>query len=145
MFKLSYNLYDLKNYPNWCVYRLFNNNSNKLSKLPFNPITHLPIKTNDSSTWSTYDNCIKALNEHSYDGIGFIFSTNDPYIGIDIDNINNKELVKELITLLDSYTEYSPSRKGLHIICKYNKVNNLIGRKNNSLELESLLLQVMYI
>lgn len=137
MFSLPYNLYELKDYNNWVVYRLFENSSNmnKLSKLPFNPITHIPSKTNDKSTWSSYDNCIKALEEHSYDGIGFVFDKNLDYIGIDIDEGVNSLLSNELVPLFNSYTEYSPSHNGLHIICKYDK-DILIGRKNNELKLE---------
>ena len=137
MFILPVQLYELKNYDNWVVYRLFNNGTNKLSKLPFNPITHKPAKTNNSSTWGSYSDSINAIKEHSYDGIGFVLS--DFYVGIDLDNciVDNtiNDTAKDILELIQSYTEYSPSNNGLHIICKYMN-HKKIGRKNDKLGLE---------
>ena len=130
-------LEDLTLLPNWVVYRLFNNGSSKLSKLPFNPINHTPAKTNDPTTWTSFPIAVNCLVEHSYDGLGFMFSNG--YVGIDLDDCissNNKisPLSSSIVSLMDSYTEYSPSRLGLHILLK-STTNQLIGHKSNNVEI----------
>ena len=126
---------ELKLLNNWVVYRNFKN-----GKLPFNPITNVVAKTNDSKTWAPYNIALNIFQNHSYDGIGFVFNNIDEYIGIDLDNciIDNQinSFAQKIIILLDSYTEYSPSRNGLHIICKAEQFKNInIGIKRNNIEI----------
>ena len=57
-------------------------------------------------------------------GIGFVFTESDSYSGVDIDNCRDPETgriadwASRIIRLLDSYTEISPSRTGVHIIVR---------------------------
>ncbi len=66
-------------------------------------------------------------------GIGFVFSSADKYTGIDLDGRVDPEtgdIVKwawEWIAKFDSYTEYSPSGTGTHIIVKGKSPHN--GRR----------------
>lgn len=75
------------------------------------------------------------------DGIGFVFSSKDDYIGIDLDDCvdelgNVNFFAQKIINMLNSYTEYSPSNKGLHIICKAKLLKNQnIGIKKNNIEI----------
>ena len=77
-------------------------------------------KSTDPSTWSTYDVAVgkvAAANEHprvkDVDGIGFVFSEDDPYVGIDIDHAVVDGAVhpaaQAVIDELNSYSELSPS------------------------------------
>lgn len=134
LFTLPLQLYELKNYDNWVVYRLFNASS----KLPFDCITHKPAQSNNRYTWHSYDEAFEAYINHSYDGLGFMLS--DGYVGIDLDNcISNSiivnDIAKDILDMVDSYTEYSPSKTGLHILCKSDS-NLKIGRKNDKLGIE---------
>ena len=58
------------------------------------------------------------------DGVGFVFSTHDPYSGIDLDGCRDPETgeiepwAEEWIRRCDSYTEVSPSGAGVHIIVR---------------------------
>jgi hypothetical protein len=58
-------------------------------------------------------------NNHHFDGIGFVFSEDDPYCGFDFDHCLNAQLaiadprVAEFVEQLDSYTEISPGGDGL--------------------------------
>src|SRR5256714_5027207 len=93
----------------------------KLKKRPFNPRAHLPARTNDPSTWTSIEPALKALATGRYNGIGFVFSESDPFTGTDLDNCVAKDgsiapWAQEIITSLSSYTEYSPSKLGLHIL-----------------------------
>ena len=57
-------------------------------------------------------------------GVGFVFTEDDPYAGIDIDKCRNSETgeidqwARKIVDALDSYTEISPSGTGLHIFVK---------------------------
>jgi primase-polymerase (primpol)-like protein len=56
------------------------------------------------------------------DGIGFVFSADDPYCGVDLDACcNGTGLVPDaaaIVLRLDSYTEWSPSATGVHVILR---------------------------
>jgi len=94
---------ELKSNPNWVVHE---------NKVPFNPKTKEPAKSNDSATWGTFDESIRAYISNGYSGVGYCFTK--PYVGVDIDK--SKDLTVPI--KLQSYTEWSPSGNGLHIICK---------------------------
>ena len=89
-------------------------------KIPFNPSTGLYARTDTPDTWESIDQALKALRTGKYHGIGFVFAEDDPFVGIDIDHcVVNGQLTPEAentITDFWSYTEYSPSKTGLHIL-----------------------------
>jgi putative DNA primase/helicase len=98
-------------------------------------------QSNNKRTWSTFHSAIFAYKNGGYDGIGFMFSKDDPYIGIDIDHcIKDGEyssLAEEVIEMMDSYTEFSPSGDGVHIIVKGElPIQKGTGKKNPELGLE---------
>lgn len=94
--------------------------SGSWAKVPF-AVTGKPASTTDPATWSTFDECNALLMADSrYDGVGFVFSKDCPFVGIDIDNcITDGKLsivADEIVNGCKSYTELSPSRSGVHII-----------------------------
>src|SRR5438270_9388550 len=113
-------LSELTSYPQFVVWK-YTVEQKKLKKRPFNPRTNLPAKTNDPSTWTDVHAALKALATGRYNGIGFVFSERDPFTGIDLDACVGKDgsiktWAQEIITSLSSYTEYSPSKLGVHIL-----------------------------
>jgi hypothetical protein len=95
----------------------------RTTKIPYCPTTGLRASTTDPQTWTTYDNACEALN--GFDGLaglGFVFKP--PYVGVDLDKCRNAETgatqpwALEVIKMLDSYTELSPSKTGYHILLK---------------------------
>lgn len=126
---------ELKQLNNWCVWK-FENRNGKRTKIPFNAATGEFAKSNDKSTWSSYET---AVNAEGVDGIGFFFEP--PYLGIDIDDIDDDlhrfkqgdkldNIVSEFNEAFKSYTEVSPSGNGLHIIVK-GKIPGSRRRKAN--------------
>lgn len=113
----------------------------KQTKVPFQ-IDGSMAQSNNRHTWSTFQTVVRKFRQGGYDGIGFMFSKEDPYIGIDIDHCVNEEVLSELaedvIETLQSYTEYSPSGEGIHIIAKGTLPlkGPGTGRKNPKLGLE---------
>src|SRR2546421_348031 len=113
-------LSELTPYPQFVVWK-YVMEQKKLKKRPYNPRTNLPARTNDPSTWGRLDHSLKALATGRYNGIGFVFSESDPFTGTDLDACVSKDgsiapWVQEIITTLSSYTEYSPSKLGVHIL-----------------------------
>lgn len=126
---------ELKQLDNWCVWK-FEKRNGKRTKIPFNAATGEFAKSNDKSTWSSYET---AVNAEGVDGIGFFFEP--PYLGIDIDDIDDDlhrfkqgdkldNIVSEFNEAFKSYTEVSPSGNGLHIIVK-GKIPGTRRRKGN--------------
>lgn len=87
------------------------------AKIPKNPHTGKNAKSNDRSTWGSFDEAVAACDTYGFDGLGFMFSP--PYFGIDLDHCLDKlDFVDEFVETLQSYTEISMSGNGIHIICK---------------------------
>lgn len=112
----------IKEYPQWIVWRLEEKQGDKKStKVPYNPhvITERASST-DRKTWGTFDEAVEVYNTSLFSGVGFVFSKDDPFIGIDFDHclvdrkINKCAFVNT--KLFDSYTEVSQSGTGLHVI-----------------------------
>src|SRR5919198_4877328 len=55
-------------------------------KIPYNPITNEPASTTNPDTWGTLQESLEALRTGRYYGIGFVFSEDDPFTGVDIDD-----------------------------------------------------------
>ena len=127
---------DMKQYPQFVAWRYEGRRGDKLAKVPHSPRTGQPSSVSDSSTWATFDEAVKAAPK--YDGIGFVFSNDDPFSGIDLDDTSNDILAierqKKLFEEVDSYSEISPSGKGLHIIAK-GRVPS--GRRQGTIEVYS--------
>lgn len=119
-------------------------------------VTHnniIKAKSNDQSTWTSFDNAIKLINNtyketlynkdtKKYDIMqdvpihGLSIALTEPYIFIDLDHvINNKgETLPEaldIINTLNSYTEVSTSKTGYHILIKTSAPGVLNGNYPN--------------
>jgi replicative DNA helicase len=117
----------------------------KPDKLPLNPHDGTNAKANDPATWGTYEEALRYAFENglrgNVGGIGFEFANG--YAGIDLDDVFLaggilKPFADEVVRLMDSYTEYSPSGKGLHILFKLNRPLSEFGsrRRNDELGIE---------
>jgi P4 family phage/plasmid primase-like protien len=82
-------------------------------------------KTNDLDTLSSFSLVREVYESQRSGGIGFVFTEDDPYGGLDLDGcyvgsgFESSHLTDgagEIIERVDSYTEVSPSGTGVHII-----------------------------
>ena len=135
---------ELKSLKQWVAYRLvWNEKKGKADKRPVNPFTGEGAKANDSSTWGTYDDAMnyamrQGLIAGKSGGVGFEFAGG--YAGIDLDNVvledgSLKKFASEIVEQMDSYTELSPSGKGLHILFKLKTPLSAIGSRHRNDEL----------
>lgn len=92
------------------------------------------------ATWGTFDQAMKCYESGRYHGIGFAFAKDGGIVGIDLDNCFDEDGTlyldaQRVVKDLSSYTEYSVSGKGLHIIIKGHMGGT--GKKPGSLEVYS--------
>lgn len=94
----------------------------KWTKIPVDARTGNEASSTDPNTWATFEDALAYYQTGKADGIGYVFSEDDPYVGIDLDKCCDPKTgaveswAKEVIDRLGSYTELSPSGKGIHII-----------------------------
>lgn len=77
-------------------------------------------------TWRSYEQAQWYLDNGNNDaeGLGFVFTPDDPLVGVDLDHLRDPETGKleekadDIVRKLESYTEISPSGDGLHIIVR---------------------------
>jgi putative DNA primase/helicase len=88
----------------------------------------------DSLTWRSFEEAAKALESGRYDGIGFVFSSGDPFAGVDLDNCRDpesgelKEWAAKTVEDFGGYAEVSQSGTGVHIIVRGKAPNRKRGR-----------------
>lgn len=128
---------DLKSWPQWVLWKGIPSTKRpgKIDKIPYQ-VSGDYAKTNDSKTWATFENAVKVFQTGKYDGIGFVFTEDCPYSGVDIDGCIEdgriETYAKDLLVRLNSYTELSPSGKGFHTIVKGKKNPGSRSRKQNT-------------
>lgn len=77
----------------------------------------------DPATWLSFAQALRRAHAKNR-GIGFAFVASDHLCGIDLDNVRNPDsgellpAAREIVRLVASYTEISPSGRGLHIIAR---------------------------
>jgi len=117
--------YELKELDHWCCFKIEKVDNGRFTKRPYNPNTNEMAKSNDESTWVSFEDA--ASQSLNYDGIGFFFKA--PYVGIDLDKVENEieeyleqpdtdNIIGEFINVLETYAEISPSGNGIHLITK---------------------------
>ncbi len=119
-------LQELQELDQWVCYKL-------PSKVPVNPRTGNNAQSSNSSTWASHAEAQEAMHSYSFDGIGFAFSKDDPYVGIDIDDgVSGNQLApdaRKWTRVFDSYTEVSPSGSGIHIWIKGELTKAIVADK----------------
>ena len=132
---------ELKAINQWVSWLEKKDETGKVSKIPINPNKKkfTPASVSDPETWGSFEEAMEACERFGPDGFGFVFTEKDPYAGIDLDNCyepNTKTFNRfsiGVINKLNSYTEFSPSGKGLHIIVKAKLSSG--NRKGKKLEI----------
>lgn len=120
---------ELREYHQWVLF-------DKSNKVPFNPITGAKASVTNANDWSDYTTAANVASNNPGFGIGFVFTENDPYCFIDLDDpkgdAHKVEQQKLIVEEFNSYTELSPSGTGVHIIVKANLPH---GRRRDKVEL----------
>ncbi|HRQ73989.1 MAG TPA: phage/plasmid primase, P4 family [Phycisphaerales bacterium] len=110
----------LREPPQWVAWRYEERNS-KPTKVPVNPHTGKRASSTNPLTWGTFDEAVATWRASDrYAGVGFVFSADDPFTGVDLDGCidesgNIVASAREIIESLSSYTEVSPSARGVKV------------------------------
>jgi putative DNA primase/helicase len=113
----------LKARAHWVCWKLIWDGT-RWTKVPIDPKTGKYASSTDPSTWGTFAQAWSYYQGHRSDGImgiGFVFTKDDPYTGVDLDHCRDAETgaiqpwALEVVQYLNSYTELSPSGTGMHI------------------------------
>jgi putative DNA primase/helicase len=120
---------ELKARPQWVVWRAV---GDKPDKSPYSPRTARKASSTDLITWSTFKEALEAYKHAEFAGLGFMFSSGDPYTGVDLDDCVAEDgeielWALEIVRYFNSYTELSASGTGLHIIVRGDVPNRRKG------------------
>jgi putative DNA primase/helicase len=131
--KLPAELFD---YRQWVLWRIAEVDGRK-TILPISPWSDKLASCDKPQTWSSYKHVRFALRRFCCDGIGFVFTDDDPFCGIDLDKCRtaNGIIAPEafhIIQQLNSYSEISPSGTGIHVLIKAELQGR--GRRRGKLE-----------
>lgn len=108
---------ELRRTPQWVLWRKVIREG-QATKVPFQKSGKAASST-DPTTWSRFED-LSGCTE-GFGGVGFVFTESDSFIGIDFDGCRNpdtgeiKPWAREAITLLNSYTEVSPTGTGAKV------------------------------
>lgn len=116
---------ELKGLRQWVCWRLVPRPEAKPAKVPVDPKTGKEGSVADPATWGSFDEaCARFESDAELKGIGFVFTAADPYVGVDVDDCREPETAAlsdwaaELVKLLDTYVEVSPSGTGVKMIAR---------------------------
>ncbi len=92
----------------------------KQTKCPVNARGGGRADSTDPATWASFDEVVAAWKAGGYAGIGYVFTADGPFAGIDLDGCiddagNIVAAAREIIDALNSYTEISPSGRGVKV------------------------------
>lgn len=106
----------LKDRPAWVGYTA--------KKVPMCPHTGGAAASNNPETWGTAAQAWSAKKRYGWAGIGYVFTIGAGVVGVDLDDCFEGEgdarrltdTARQIVQMLNSYTELSPSGNGLHIL-----------------------------
>lgn len=137
---------EMRKLDQWIVWRLDKkefNGQTKEVKVPYNPKIGKSAMVNKAETWGSYNRAMVALEDGDYSGLGFVFTGEDDFIGIDFDYAFDettgevKPGVAKWVEYFGSYTEISQSGKGLHIIIRSDRKLETGRNNHNGIEIYS--------
>lgn len=111
---------ELRSLPHWVCWR-FEERNGKQTKVPISPANGAEADVTNKTLWVPFDQAIAyQRRQNNIDGIGWVFSDDDPFTGIDVDKCISNEQYSELARSVlnrfpGSYAEISPSGTGLKL------------------------------
>jgi hypothetical protein len=106
----------------WIVWRYEQRDGGKSTKVPYQ-INGCHASSTDPKTWCSWDEALKTWHENlsRWSGTGFVFSADDPFFGIDLDDCVEADgklkpwALPIMERFFDSYAEISPSGRGIKL------------------------------
>ena len=125
---------ELREYKQWLWFKKIRKQDlkgkEKILKLPVSPITLKSDDWNNKEQWGYFETAVNNLESSGCDGLSFVLSRDDPFVCIDLDNVDNKKQDMFINDFNGTYVEISQSEMGIHIFAKGEIEKNF----NNQLE-----------
>jgi len=124
---------ELRQRRQWVVWKL-EKRDGKPTKVPYIAGGSGKASSTDSLTWRSFEEAVQALETGRYNGIGFVFSSGDPFAGVDLDDCRDpetgelEEWAAKIVEAFGSYAEVSQSGTGVHIIVRGKAPNRKRGK-----------------
>jgi primase-polymerase (primpol)-like protein len=109
----------LQHFDQWVVWNYLWNGE-RWRKPPIAP-TGYPCDWRNPENWLAFEQATERYHEEGADGIGFVFTSEDDFCGVDLDKVRDPETgeltprAEEIVREFASYTEISPSGTGVKI------------------------------
>ncbi|MGH2362542.1 MAG: primase C-terminal domain-containing protein, partial [bacterium] len=115
---------DLRRRKQWIVWREVPKPDGKIDKVPVDPSTGRNLDPHDRRNWMNFEPGMRHAPARG--GIGFVLTADDPYAVVDLDDALDDTgtialhatYARQIVDRLDSYTEVSHSKGGLHIFVR---------------------------
>ena len=124
----------------FCLWKREPDENGRLTKVPYNPNTRRHGKSNDRRTFAPLN--VAAARADGFDGLGIgVF---DETAAIDIDHCFQdgklSTMAADIVEIMDTYTEISPSEEGLRILFlapgfQYDREKYYINNQDEGLEI----------
>lgn len=133
---------DLSERDQWVLWR-YEDLNGRFTKVPYQ-VGGRRASSTDPKTWNTFETATSEWRRAPgrYVGVGFVFSSSDPFCGIDLDDAldtqgNPKGWAQGILErFCDTYMEISPSRSGIKIWIRGNVPANLGGARVSDGQIE---------
>lgn len=113
---------ELREYKQWLWFKKIRKQDlkgkEKILKLPVSPITLKSYDWNNKDQWADFETAVNNLESSGCDGLSFVLSRDDPFVCIDLDNVDNKKQDMFINDFNGTYVEISQSGMGIHIFVK---------------------------
>src|SRR5690349_21235281 len=80
---------ELRERQQWVIWR-YEEKDGRPTKMPYEPVATAAKRrrasTTDPDTWGQFGSALAVCDLEKYDGVGFVLSADDPYVGIDLDH-----------------------------------------------------------
>jgi putative DNA primase/helicase len=110
--------------PQWVAWK-WKRSGGGWTKIPVSPGAEQPADITDPETWKTFEAALTCYARMpGAAGVGYVFSSEDPYVGIDLDDCREPATEKiedwaaRIVREIDSYAELSPSGTGVKIFAR---------------------------
>jgi hypothetical protein len=107
----------------WVLWRTVTRGG-KPTKVPYQA-NGQAAKSNDATTWGEFGTIWDLCQSGGYDGIGYVFSADDPFVGVDLDGCRDPATgavdawAQAIIdSMPDAYAEVSPSQTGVKLFLR---------------------------
>jgi putative DNA primase/helicase len=115
----------LRRRPQWVTWKL-EERGGKATKVPYIAGGVGRASSTDLMTWRTFEEAVEDVRKGRRDGVGFVFCSADPFVGVDLDDCRDPktgDIAEWAQKIINSFKdvillEASPSGRGVHIITR---------------------------